>query len=77
MGGGAFPMEVAAEADGILLRLALDEGKGPVLQGDDGLSQKGPEPGNASYYYSYPRLPASGTVVMGADTLRVAKMYMR
>ena len=33
-----------------------------VLQGDRGLSRKGPEPGNASYYYSMPRMPARGTV---------------
>lgn len=32
----------------------------PVLQGNAGLSQKGPEPGNASYYYSIPRWSTSG-----------------
>ncbi|MDT8342471.1 MAG: lipocalin family protein, partial [Longimicrobiales bacterium] len=33
-----------------------------VLQGERGLSRKGPEPGNASYYYSFTRLEASGRV---------------
>jgi len=33
-----------------------------VPQGDRGLDAKGPEPGNASYYFSAPRLAASGTV---------------
>jgi predicted secreted hydrolase len=33
-----------------------------VLQGEDGFSRKGPEAGNASYYYSYTRLQASGRI---------------
>jgi predicted secreted hydrolase len=41
------------------LDLVLTETLPPVLHGDDGLSQKGPEPGNASYYYSIIR-PAGG-----------------
>lgn len=48
------------------LRLQLDELKSVVLQGEHGLSQKGREAGNASYYYSLPRLAASGTL-QGAD----------
>ena len=35
-----------------------------VLQGNQGLSQKGAEPGNASYYYSYTRLQTRGTVTI-------------
>ncbi|MGB5589956.1 MAG: lipocalin family protein, partial [Gammaproteobacteria bacterium] len=34
------------------------------LQGDAGYSAKGPEAGNASLYYSYTRMPASGTVTL-------------
>lgn len=34
----------------------------PVLQGDQGLSHKGP--GEASYYYSMPRLAVSGSLVL-------------
>ncbi len=34
-----------------------------VLQGNQGLSQKGKEPGNASYYYSFTRMIASGEVI--------------
>jgi predicted secreted hydrolase len=30
-----------------------------VLQGERGLSRKGPEPGNASYYYSFTRMPTT------------------
>ncbi len=48
--------------DDYRLALELEPLRGPVLQGEAGLSQKGPEPGNASYYYSMPRLKVSGEV---------------
>ncbi len=47
------------------LELTLSPGKPLVLQGDRGLSTKGPEPGNASYYYSLTRLPAQGVLTLG------------
>ena len=53
------------------LDLSLQSGKPRVLQGVDGLSQKGPEPGNASYYYAHTRMPAEGRVVIGSDTAQV------
>ncbi|OGA40145.1 MAG: hydrolase [Betaproteobacteria bacterium RIFCSPLOWO2_12_FULL_62_13] len=34
----------------------------PLLQGDNGLSRKGPAPQSASYYYSLPHLKVSGTL---------------
>lgn len=67
-----FPLRLDAEADGAAIHLRLDRGKPPVPQGDDGLSRKGPTPGNASYYYSYTRLPASGTLASGPDTASVS-----
>ena len=73
--GGAssvFPLRLRAEQDGLGLDLSLSAGKPVVLQGDEGLSQKGPEPGNASYYYSFTRLPAEGQVVVRGDTLSVS-----
>ncbi len=42
--------------------LTLKSTKPVVLQGNKGLSQKGPEPGNASYYYSFTRLKTSGKI---------------
>jgi len=54
-----------AAQDDITLELLLTDDKGPVLQGINGYSQKGPEPGNASYYYSLTRLLSSGTVRIG------------
>jgi predicted secreted hydrolase len=66
-----FPMHLRAAGDDVELRLVLAAGKPAVLQGDQGLSPKGPEPGNASYYYSFTRLAAGGTLVVGADTISV------
>ncbi|NBD10126.1 lipocalin-like domain-containing protein [Corallococcus silvisoli] len=66
-----WPMHLRAQGDGVALDLLLDEGKPPVLQGDQGLSQKGPERGNASYYYSLPRMPSRGTVSVEGKTVQV------
>ena len=37
-----------AAAGDVAIDLTLTDTKGPVLQGDQGYSQKGPDPGNAS-----------------------------
>ena len=60
-----FPLRLVADGDEFALDLGIDEGKPLVLQGEDGLDPKGPEPGNASYYYSFTRLPAEGRVRIG------------
>ena len=61
--GEAFaPFHLAARDGDFALELELSPAKPEVLQGDSGLSRKGPEPGNGSYYYSIPRLAARGTV---------------
>ncbi len=54
-------------ADDADLGLALDlvADRAPVLNGAAGLDRKGPEPGNASYYYSMPRLRATGFLRVG------------
>jgi predicted secreted hydrolase len=66
-----FPMRLRATGEDVALSLELAAGKPVVPQGDQGLSQKGPEPGNASYYYSFTRLPAAGTLVVDTDTIPV------
>jgi predicted secreted hydrolase len=68
---GTFPVRVRAASGDVAIDLVLDEGKPVVLQGDRGLSRKGPEPGNASYYYSLTRMPTRGTVRIGGETLAV------
>ncbi len=71
-GSDGVPMSMQAAGGDVALQLRMDASKPMVLQGDRGLSQKGPEPGNASYYYAYTRLPAEGTVVVGRDTVAVS-----
>jgi predicted secreted hydrolase len=87
-GADASPFRVwvedwSAEGDGASARLRAHDGevaidlevapaKPVVLQGDRGLSRKGPEPGNASHYYSFTRMPARGVVRLGAETLDVS-----
>lgn len=44
--------------------LRLEQVKPPALQGDNGLSLKSDEPGNASYYYSLSRLLTEGTLTL-------------
>lgn len=39
----------------------------PILQGEQGFSQKGPDPKSASYYYSLPQLQTSGELRMNGE----------
>ncbi|HEX4268390.1 MAG TPA: lipocalin-like domain-containing protein [Steroidobacteraceae bacterium] len=43
----------------------------PVLNGERGLSRKSGKPGNATYYYSIPRVSVQGTIVRAARPLQV------
>ncbi|MEM8962021.1 MAG: lipocalin-like domain-containing protein [Acidobacteriota bacterium] len=73
LGTDTYPVRLQAadkEAD-IALDLVLEQAKPEVFQGDRGLSQKGPEAGNASYYFSATRMPSTGTVQIGDETLEV------
>jgi len=63
--------ELAASGDGFGLKLDLTAMKPPVLNGKSGLSRKSPEAGNASYYYSIPRLHSEGSLWIGDTTYRV------
>lgn len=71
VGAPTFPVRLVAAVEDAALELTLGQGRAPVPQGERGLSRKGAEPGNASYYYSLPRMPAEGRVVLGADTVLV------
>jgi predicted secreted hydrolase len=44
------------------VELVLDPGKPPAINGVDGISQKGAQPGNASHYYSLTRMPTRGHI---------------
>jgi predicted secreted hydrolase len=64
-GPNAFHLK--AQEQGVAIDLRLLDRKGPVLQGDQGYSQKGPQAGNASLYFSQTRLESQGTVTIGGD----------
>lgn len=66
-----FPLRLQANDAGIAIDLTLVPTKPLVLQGQDGWDRKGPEPGNASYYYSFTRLAAQGQVQVGAERYAV------
>jgi predicted secreted hydrolase len=66
---GVYRMR-AAEGD-YSLDLTLVDEKGPVLHGVQGYSQKGADPGNASYYFSQTRLHTQGTLRLGEQEYQV------
>ncbi len=57
--------------DDLMLDLGLRPAKPVVLQGDAGYSRKGPEPGNASRYYSITRIETEGTLMIGGQNIPV------
>jgi predicted secreted hydrolase len=59
----------AADEDRFRLELDFEQTRPIVAQGEGGLSSKGP--GQASYYYSIPRLRTTGRVGMGGRTFAV------
>ena len=65
-------MQLAARDGDVAAIFQVRSVKPLVLNGEEGLSRKGREPGNASCYYSMPRLETSGTIRIGSETSRVA-----
>jgi len=59
------PWQLQARDGEIALNLTLVPQKPPVLNGENGLSQKAAAAGNASYYYSITRLQTQGTLKIG------------
>jgi len=53
------------------LALTLAPTKGPIPHGDSGYSRKGADPQQASCYYSFPRMTASGRVRIGENEYAV------
>ncbi|HEX9013594.1 MAG TPA: lipocalin-like domain-containing protein [Anaerolineaceae bacterium] len=63
---------LSASQDGFTLDLQLKDLKGPVLEGDQGYSRKGSQPGEASYYFSQSRLETHGSLTAGGQKLSVS-----
>ena len=72
-GVGNDPMswQLLAKTKEFGVNLEVTPRKPLVLQGNQGLSQKGKEPGNASYYYSFTRMSARGEVITPQGTFDV------
>jgi predicted secreted hydrolase len=67
--GEAHRLRAADGSFGVDLR--LEAGKPPTLHGDEGLSRKGAEPGNASHYYSMTRMPTTGQLRLDGELIDV------
>jgi predicted secreted hydrolase len=61
-----------SDAAGFGFDLTLDATQPLLLQGIDGLSKKGPRPGQASRYYSQPQLAVSGALTVDGVTAPVS-----
>jgi predicted secreted hydrolase len=70
-GAPNFPWRLDVQTRDFTLSLTLDQTRPPLLQGERGLSRKGSEPGNASYYYSLTRLATTGTLGLDGEARRV------
>lgn len=64
--GGRYQANVIG--DEFQFSLALTETQPMLLQGNQGLSRKGPDPAHASYYYSLPQLQATGSLKLGGSS---------
>ncbi|HEX5047839.1 MAG TPA: lipocalin-like domain-containing protein [Gammaproteobacteria bacterium] len=69
---GRTDFHLRARDGGLAIDLRLEGTGAPVLQGDGGLDAKGPEPGNASYYYSMPRVAAKGELTTNGRSAEVS-----
>jgi predicted secreted hydrolase len=65
-------LQLSAQDDAIGLDLALTATVPHVPQGEGGLDPKGGGTGNASHYYSVPRLAAEGALVVEGERFDVA-----
>ncbi|MGH7886012.1 MAG: lipocalin-like domain-containing protein, partial [Thermodesulfobacteriota bacterium] len=64
---------IKADNSEIELNLNLDFNSRIVLNGENGLSQKGQNPGDASYYYSIPRMIGSGNLKIKDKSFEINK----
>lgn len=68
---GPGQVRLFAQGETTTLDLLLTATLPPVLHGAEGLSAKGGEPGNASYYYSLIGLESAGTITVKGESFAV------
>ncbi|HEY7303189.1 MAG TPA: lipocalin-like domain-containing protein [Bryobacteraceae bacterium] len=64
--------QLQAVCDAFTLALNLKPNKHAVVQGEDGLTRKGPLPGQASHYISFTRIAAEGQLNRNGKSIAVA-----
>lgn len=69
--GAEFPWNIQIDTQDFALDLQLTHAKPLVLQGQQGLSQKGSQHGNASYYYSFSRMNTRGKIRINKQSYTV------
>ena len=69
---GLPDLNIKAKNEKAEINFKLKSLKPAVLQGDSGLSQKGNQTGNASYYYSYTRLKTEGKIILDGKEFEVS-----
>ena len=68
---GANAYQARAAGRDFALALTLTQTQPLLLQGDQGLSRKGPQPEQASFYYSLPQLAVTGQVTLEGKSIPV------
>jgi predicted secreted hydrolase len=68
--GGRYVAKIDAEE--FSFDLALSETEGPLINGDGGVSRKGPAQQAASYYYSLPHMQVAGAISRNGTSARVS-----
>ena len=64
-------LQAQVQAEGFALDLRFAGTQPVLLQGDAGLSRKGPDLSQTSYYYSLPQLQVSGTLTLQGKPMQV------
>ncbi len=64
-------VRLTAGAEDFAFDLTLRAAEPPILHGENGLDRKGDRPGQASWYYSLPRLRTEGFITVGGKRHRV------
>ena len=71
---GGSRYEIRAQAEGFALELHCTSTQPLLLQGEAGLSRKGPDAAQASYYYSQPQLAVTGAITLDGRRMPLAEL---
>ena len=66
-----YRTRIASDSGGFVLDLQFDATQPVLVQGINGLSQKGPQPQQTSCYYSEPQLAVQGTLTLDGKPVNV------